>query len=280
MTEILITISIVGLLAGFVLSMPIAGPISILITSNALKGRMRYCTLATIGASFADFVYVFIAVFGLTKLYSLYKPVIPYVLIVGAIFLIYLGVKILKTKIDLEHLGESPQISEKIKKERGGFITGFLLNFLNPTLFIGWLTSSFFIISMVSSLGLNTGGLDEMIDQNVQQINHIDGNNTINQTKNTSYFKFDSTYNLAKKEQNREKNAKLPSYFPVLISIFYALFLSVGSIIWFYYLAHFLVKYRKKINVVVVNRIIQSLGIILCIFGIFLGYTAIRLLLS
>jgi len=278
MTEILITISLVGLIAGFVLSMPIAGPISILITSNALKGRMRYCTLANIGASLADFIYVFIAVFGLTKLYSIYKPIIPYVLIIGAFFLIYLGIKIIKTKIDLEHIGEKSLVNEKVKKERGGFITGFLLNFLNPTLFIGWLTSSFFIISMVSSLGINTGGLDDMIDQNVQQINNIEGNNTINTAKNSTYFRFDSTYNHAKKELNREKNAKLPSFFPVLISIFYALFLSLGSIIWFYYLAHFLVKYRQKINVRIINRIIQSLGLVLCIFGLFLGYTAYKIL--
>jgi threonine/homoserine/homoserine lactone efflux protein len=280
MTEILITISLVGLLAGFILSMPIAGPISILITSNALKGKMRYCTLATIGASFADFIYVFIAVFGLTKLYTIYKPVIPYVLVVGAVFLIYLGIKIIKTKIDLEHIEEKSHINEKIKNQRGGFITGFLLNFLNPTLFIGWLTSSFFIISMVSSLGLNTGGLDDMIDQNVQQINHIDGNNTINTSKNSSYFNFDSAYSQAKKELNREKNAKLPSYTPALISVFYALFLSLGSIIWFYYLAYFLVKYRKKINVNVINRIIRTLGVLLCFFGIFLGYTAVKLLLQ
>jgi threonine/homoserine/homoserine lactone efflux protein len=277
MTESLLTIAIVGLIAGFVLSMPIAGPISILITSNALKGRMRYCTLATIGASVADFIYVFIAVFGLTKLYSLYKPIIPYILIVGAIFLIYLGIKIVKTKIDIEHLDEKVQTNDKIKQDRGGFIAGFLLNFLNPTLFIGWLTSSFIIISIVSSLGFNTGGLDTMIDNNVQQINNLEGK-TIDTPKTISYFKPDSL-NLKQKEINKENNARLPNYFPLLISISYALFLSIGSIVWFYYLAYFLVKYRNKINVVVVNRIIQALGIALCCFGLFLGYTAFKMFL-
>ena len=97
MTESLITISLVGLLAGFILSMPVAGPISILVTSNALKGRLRYCNLVTIGASFADFVYVFIAVFGLTKLYSFYKPFIPYLLSAGAVFLLFVGYKIFRT---------------------------------------------------------------------------------------------------------------------------------------------------------------------------------------
>src|ERR1035438_5092379 len=142
MLESLITISLVGLFAGFILSMPIAGPISILITSNALKNRKKYCILATIGASFADFFYVFIAVFGLTKLYTYYKPFIPYLLLAGAIFLVYIGYKIFRTKIDIEHLDDTSHLTEKIrKKERGGFYTGFMLNFLNPTLFLGWLAS-------------------------------------------------------------------------------------------------------------------------------------------
>ena len=167
--------SIAGLLAGFIFSMPIAGPISILVTSNAFEGRLRYCNLVTIGASIADFIYVFIAIFGLTKFYSLYKPAIPYLLIVGAFFLLYTGYKTIKKKIDLEHLElEDKQLSEKIKKkEKGGFYTGFMINFLNPTLFIGWLTSSFFMISFIASLGFNTGGLDTIIHQNVKEINNI-----------------------------------------------------------------------------------------------------------
>jgi threonine/homoserine/homoserine lactone efflux protein len=64
--------SIAGLLSGFIFSMPIAGPISILITSNALKGRLSYCNRVNLGASFADFTYVFIAVYGLTNDYPLY----------------------------------------------------------------------------------------------------------------------------------------------------------------------------------------------------------------
>jgi hypothetical protein len=43
MIESIITMSIAGLLAGFIFAMPITGPISILITSNAFKGRLRYC---------------------------------------------------------------------------------------------------------------------------------------------------------------------------------------------------------------------------------------------
>ncbi|MEI6695851.1 MAG: LysE family transporter [Bacteroidota bacterium] len=278
MTESLITISIVAFIAGFILSMPIAGPISILITSNALKGRMKYCTLAMVGASIGDFVYVFIAVFGLTKLYSLYKPIIPYTLIFGAVFLSYLGFKIVSTKINIESLDDkTDSVNKKINKERGGFLAGFLLNFLNPTLFMGWLTSSFIIISFVSSMGFNMGGLDNMINKNVQQINHLEGE-TIKAPATIAYFKNDSLY-LKQQKINKESSIRLPNYFPLMISIFYASFVSLGGVIWFYYLSFFLVKYRTKINIVVINRIIQGLGIMLCCFGLFLAYSAAKMFL-
>lgn len=244
MSESLLTISIVGLLAGFIFSMPIAGPISILITSNALKGRLRYCNLATIGASFADFIYVFIAVFGLTNLYSWYKPVIPYVLLIGAVFLVSVGIKIFKTKVDLENIDDKSQLSGKIKKGRGGFWTGFMLNFLNPTLFLGWITSSFFVLSLVTSLGFNTGGLDKNIGDNFKEINKIEGKSTQLKPEAPSYLKFDSV-KLVNHNATEEEVAHFPKYFPLLLSFFYALFLSVGSILWFYYLAMLFLRLFK-----------------------------------
>jgi len=279
MTESLITISLVGLLAGFILSMPIAGPISILITSNALKNRKKYCILATIGASFADFFYVFIAVFGLTKLFTYYKPFIPYLLSAGAIFLLYIGFKIFRTKIDIEHLDDTSHLTEKIKKkERGGFYTGFMLNFLNPTLFLGWLTSSFIIISFISSLGFNTGGLDTMINQNVKEFDTIEGKPTEKQQIPT-YLQFKNT-DAKKIEIYKQECKTYPKYFPLLISLCYAFFLSVGGITWFYCLTSFLVKYHQRIKVNIVNVIINGLGIVLCLFGIFFGYTAIKMFLK
>jgi threonine/homoserine/homoserine lactone efflux protein len=279
MLESLITISLVGLIAGFILSMPIAGPISILITSNALKGRKKYCILATIGASFADFFYVFIAVFGLTKLFTYYKPFIPYLLSAGAIFLIYIGFKIFRTRIDIEHLDDTSHLTEKIKKkERGGFYTGFMLNFLNPTLFLGWLASSFIIISFVSSMGFNTGGLDTMINQNVKEFNTIEGKPTEKQ-QIPSYLQFKNA-DAKKIETYKQECKTYPKYFPLLISLCYAFFLSVGSIIWFYYLTLFLVRFHQRINVNIVNVIINGLGIVLCLFGIFFGYNAIKMFLK
>ena len=275
MLDSLITISIVGLIVGFIFSMPIAGPISILITSNALKGRIKYCKDATLGASFADFVYVFAAVYGLTKFYTAYKPFIPYILLIGTFFLIYLGYKISKTKVDLEHIDDKSKLLGKVKKERSGFWTGFLLNFLNPTLFLGWLSSSFIIISVVAALGFNTGGLDKSVDNSFQTINKK-GDDTTLRNKTLSYLHIDST-KFKKKESLSAPH--FPKHFPLLLSACYAFFLSLGSIAWFFYLAFLLNKNRHRININVVNSIIRILGLVLCVFGLFLGYKAINMLI-
>ena len=274
MLESIITISITGLLAGFIFAMPIAGPISIMITSNALKGRLRYSNLVSIGASFADFTYVFIAVFGLTKLYSLYKPVIPYMFLAGSLFFIFLGYKIIKTKIDIEHIEEKSHLVDKIKhKERGAFYTGLMINFLNPTLFIGGLTSSFFVISLIASMGFQTGGLELRMDQNVKEISSIEGKK-IEKPKTISIEHLNKLQIHKNKDQQGEQKS-FPSSFHLVISLCYAFFLAVGSIAWFHLLAYLIARYRQRININIISAIIKGLGVVLCLLGLYFGYLAV-----
>ncbi|TAL66698.1 MAG: hypothetical protein EPN88_07985 [Bacteroidetes bacterium] len=277
MVESILTISIAGLLTGFIFSMPIAGPISILITSNALKGRLRYCTLVNLGASFADFAYVFIAVFGLTKLYSFYKPAIPYIFSFGSILLIFLGYKIFITKIDIEHLEDKSHITEKIqRKEKGAFYTGFMINFFNPTLFIGWVTSSLLVISFIASMGFNTGGLAVKIGENAKEISTIEGTKIEN--SQSSALKQFENIQILKRNKGKEEQIIFPSYFHLAISLCFAFFISVGSIIWFYLLAFLIVRFRKRINIKIISGFIKSLAVVLCLFGFYFGYVAIRMI--
>ena len=276
MGESIITMSIAGLLAGFIFSMPIAGPISILITSNALKGRLRYCNLVNLGASFADFTYVFIAVYGLTKLYSFYKPIIPYIFTFGSVLLIFLGYRIFRTNVDIEHLEDKSYISEKIKKkERGAFYTGFMINFFNPTLFIGWLTSSLLVITILAAMGFQTGGLAVKIDQNAKEIGTIEGSKIEN--SQTLHFQ---NIQLPKIKNHKEEPATFPPHFHLAISLCYAFFISVGSIIWFYLLAYLIVRFRKRINIKYISLFVKGLGVVLCFIGLYFGYQAIRMFIN
>ncbi len=278
MLESIITISITGLLAGFIFAMPIAGPVSILITSNALKGRLNYCLRVSLGASLADFSFVFIAVFGLTKLYSLYTPVIPYMFAAGCLFFLFLGYKIFRTKIDIEHLEDKSHLVERIeKRERGGFYTGLMISFLNPTLFIGSLTSSFFVISLIASLGFHTGGLASRLDQNIKEVKKIEGV-VIEKTQPPALERFD-TIPLPVRQNHVAEPTSFPPRFHFVISICYAFFLAIGSVLWFYLLAFLIAKFRFRINIRIISGIIKGLGIILVIIGFYFGYKAVVLII-
>ncbi len=100
MVESILTLLIAGILAGIIFSMPAAGPISILITSNALKGKLRFCVRTALGASIVEFFYIFIAVYGITALYSYYKSLIPYLLIIGSAIILLVSIRILKSRLD------------------------------------------------------------------------------------------------------------------------------------------------------------------------------------
>jgi threonine/homoserine/homoserine lactone efflux protein len=278
MVESLITMSIAGFLTGFLFSMPIAGPVSIMITSNALKGRVRYCNLFNLGASFGDFIYVFIAVFGLTRLYTYYKPAIPYIFTFGSVLLIFLGYKIFKTKFDIEHLEDKVHISEKIKKERGAFYTGFMINFLNPTLFIGWLTSSLLVISFIAALGFHTGGLAVKIDQNAKEISNIEGKKI--ESHHDSALKKLDEFQIIKMKEHQVDNTIFPASFHLTISICYALFIALGSITWFYLLTYMITRYGRRINIKIISGFVKSLAIFLFVIGGYFGVQAVKMFIN
>ncbi len=259
--------------------MPIAGPVSILITSNALKGRLKYCNLLATGASVADFIYVLVAVYGISHIIAKYKAVIPYILGAGSIFILLVGIRIIRTRFDIEHIDEETRhATGKAGKMHGALYTGFMVNFLNPTLFFGWLISSFIVLSFAASLGFDTSGLNTAVDQNLDQIEKIDGN-LAEKPKMPSYLKLDTLKILRKENHNTVKPVKPIPHFRLLVTIFYSAFLAIGSILWFSLLSFLVVRFRKRININVINWTTRSMGIILCGFAAFFVYTAVKILL-
>ena len=118
MIESFITVAIIGFLAGFIFSMPVAGPISIIITSNALKGNQRFCTRAAVGASIIEFFYVFIVIYGLAKLYNYYKDYVPYILLIGSFFLAYVAYQIITTNLNFDDFDSGKKSGQNVRKQR------------------------------------------------------------------------------------------------------------------------------------------------------------------
>ncbi len=272
MLESFITVLLIGFTAGFVFAMPIAGPISILITSNALKGNYLFCVRTALGASLVEFFYVVISVNGIALLFSLYSPLIPYLLIAGSAFLLFVGYKVFRTKISLEEIEREEKLLEGKKVDKqGGLRTGIIINLTNPSLFFGILTSSFLVLSFASSIGLNTGGLDILLEENVNSIQQITG------TEFKSLEELDSTYNFNKNLPAEETER---SSYTFALSLVYGAALAMGGFLWLFFLTKMLIKYRNKINIGFLNLLLKSLGIILIFISLYLFYSAVKILLA
>jgi len=262
--EPVITIIIIGYIAGFILSIPVAGPINILITSNALLGRLPYCIKVAIGAAIIEFFYVLIIVFGIISLYEIYKPFVPYILIIGSVILIVVGIRVMRTKFDITNINLKGIVRDRIAN-KGGFRTGIIINITNPSLFLGWLSSTFVIFSLASSLSLNTGGLDLIVKENLDTIKKINSENNLEQKVEN---------NIMERFNNRSNDDELN---PLVLSLIYAASLSIGSFIWLNFYARMIVKFRNKLKIGLISWIIRVLGFGLILIGIFLVYNSIKM---
>jgi threonine/homoserine/homoserine lactone efflux protein len=263
MLGIILTLFLVGATAGFIYSMPIAGPISIIVLSSAFQGKVRFCLRTALGAAITEFVIVFIAVYGITVLVDLYRPILPYFLLVGAVFIIIIGVKIRKQKIDFKSLESKMIITDKYEN-RGGLRTGIAINLANLTLIINWFVASFITLSFVASLGLNIGGLDLILNQNIQSVSEITGSKYKQLENNNS-------------ENENNLNQKMHEHAtPLMMSLAFALGVGVGVYFWLYVLTKIIIKYRERIKTSILDKLISALGIFLLFIGIFLGYRAIN----
>ncbi len=266
MIESILTLVIIGLLAGFIFSIPVAGPINIIITTNALSGKFRFCMRTAFGASIMEFFYVLIVVYGITALYTLYQPIIPYLLIAGSIVLIVVGIKIIKTRLTAKNLESKSILKDKIKN-KGGFRTGVLINLTNPSLFLGWLISTFIVFSFASSIGLNTGGLDLIVNQNVESLKELAGK------------EFGQLDDITLEENIFEDAPrKRNNLSPILLAGIYALSVAIGGYLWLYIYTKLIVKYRQKFNLNILTKIIQALGVCLILISLYLAYRAFDLL--
>ncbi len=273
MFESLITISLVGLAVGIVFSMPIAGPVSILITSHGLRGHLRYCITAAVGAAIIDMVECFIVVHGFTRLLGVIVDFIPYILMGGSVLLFIIGLRIVKARFDFDHLDlKSTGLRRllKVQEKKSGFWTGFFLNLSNPSLFFGWLTSSAIVMSYVASVGLNVGGIDHLLGNNVILVNSYANQHSV--TKDL--LRPHNVPKIVEAETTRTspppaEEGKYWTLFHWLFSLSYAFFVALGTLIWFSILSYLLVRHRAKIKVQLVSKLIHGLGIFLCAFSVY-----------
>ncbi|MDD5673459.1 MAG: LysE family transporter [Chitinivibrionales bacterium] len=269
----LVTISIVGLAAGIFFSMPAVGPISILIVSHALKGQWRYCIRTALGASVVDLIVCFLAVNGVSRLFGLYIGFIPYILVAASVVIFIIGLRIMRTRFNIEGMGQGADSQEQSRKFRGkgAFLKALLLNASNPLLFFGWLTASFLALSLVSSWGFSVGGLDNMLGNNVGAVKtfaatHASGKDILPLVKTPDDFVAPTPSG----PKSRPAPLPYPRHFQLFFSVCYAFCVALGTNVWFWSFSYFLVRNRLRLRLSLISRMIQGLGLFLCGFSLYI----------
>jgi threonine/homoserine/homoserine lactone efflux protein len=124
---------------GFVGSMPLVGPISVLVVSRVACKEFDAARRIGVGAAIAEGIYAAVAFWGFATFLSRYPIVLPLSQGATAMVLIALGVRFMMFR-------EQKQAQQR---DRGAESTllGFSISALNPTLIVTWSTAVAFLYS-------------------------------------------------------------------------------------------------------------------------------------
>jgi threonine/homoserine/homoserine lactone efflux protein len=134
-----LVVSVVALVFGFVGSLPMAGPIAILVVSNAANERYTAARRTAYGAAVAEGFYAFLAFWGFATFLAQHQIVLPISHGVTGVILVGLGIYFIRFK---QKDDAGPR-----KKKGGPFLVGFSIAALNPTLIASWSAVTTFLYS-------------------------------------------------------------------------------------------------------------------------------------
>jgi threonine/homoserine/homoserine lactone efflux protein len=136
-----LVVSIVALVFGFVGSLPMAGPVAILVVSNAANERYAEARRTAYGAAVAEGFYAFLAFWGFATFLARHEIVLPISHGVTGAILLGLGIYFMRFEQKDEEGKGGP------RKKGGPFLVGFSVAAVNPTLIASWSAVTTFLYS-------------------------------------------------------------------------------------------------------------------------------------
>lgn len=131
-----------GFAAGFLGSVPVAGPISALVLSRGVQGRFKAGAFIALGGGLVEALYAFLAFWGFSTFLVTYPIIEPISRGAGAVVLLGLGLSFVLKKED------EPAKAPPLDSKRGSFFLGAWICAINPTLILTW---SGFVTTLYSS---------------------------------------------------------------------------------------------------------------------------------
>ena len=132
-----------GLLFGFIGSMPLAGPIALLVFSRGLRGAYRSGLLVAAGSAIAESGWAFLAYWGTGELVTRHPQLVLASRAVAAAILIALGLWFVLHK-------DRPDVAQPPVRTGSSFVLGLGLTALNPTFLATWTAA----VAVLHSTGL------------------------------------------------------------------------------------------------------------------------------
>lgn len=134
-----VAMCVVALVFGFVGSMPLAGPIAVMVVSRAARRKFDEALHIGLGAAVAEAAYAGVALWGYTTLLARHPAVEPVSHGVTAVVLGVLGARFAVWKC-------KPK-KDRHEKKAGTFLAGFGISAINPTLLVTWGAAVAFLFS-------------------------------------------------------------------------------------------------------------------------------------
>ena len=129
----------IGFAFGFFGSMPLTGPIAVLVFHRGVFGHYREGIAVAVGAAVAECVYCGLAVTGFSALFDAYPVLVPISKVVSVVILTALGLYFfVSARRRGDQLPTAPPGSGLWMR---GLLQGFLIAGLNPVLIINWSAS-------------------------------------------------------------------------------------------------------------------------------------------
>lgn len=133
--EMLLGAAILGFACGFVGSIPVAGPIAVLVTSRGLQDRVQSALYLASGAALAEGAYAYLAFWGFSEYLTRCAWVEPASRIAVAVVSIGLGLRFV-SRPHPEPTPEAPPDPRSGNKR--SFALGLTITALNPMLIAAW----------------------------------------------------------------------------------------------------------------------------------------------
>jgi threonine/homoserine/homoserine lactone efflux protein len=127
--------ALLGFLFGFVGSMPVAGPVAVIVFGRGIEDRGRSGLYIAIGSAVAESVYAYLAFWGFSAFLTKYKWIEVVSTAAAATILSGLGLRFMFRKPPAER---PPDDGKRHVGKKRNFTLGFLLTALNPTLIATW----------------------------------------------------------------------------------------------------------------------------------------------